>query len=139
MSGEFDFEKLPYFPYDIDKLLEQLKQYINHIEKQRKNAYKKVKEWNKDEEIQNLQNQIADLKNQINKNKKGYKIFTITPDENKKISNWIEEHIIEKHGGIDYAGAIGGRFSYRFVPTSIGEIGEVKCICGDTFCFRDLE
>lgn len=29
-----------------------------------------------------------------------------------------------------YVGAIGGRFSYRFIPTSLGVITVVQCACG---------
>ena len=30
-----------------------------------------------------------------------------------------------------YVGAIGGRFGYRFIPTSLGTIVKVQCACGE--------
>lgn len=64
--------------------------------------------------------------------------FGVTEEENREIQKWMKRHIDTKHGGNSYAGAIGGRFSYRFVPTSIGYIGEIECSCGEKFCFREL-
>ena len=61
-----------------------------------------------------------------------------------KIMNLIEEYA-EKHGlktseeRLRAGGAIGGTWTYKFVPTSIGTIG--TCICGkcqEEFTFQDL-
>ena len=64
--------------------------------------------------------------------------FIITNKECKEIDKWISNHIKQKHHGNSYAGAIGGRFTYQFIPTSIGTVGEIICSCGEKFCFRDL-
>lgn len=64
--------------------------------------------------------------------------FPISEEEQKNIDNWIEKHTQEKHGGNRYAGAIGGRYTFKFTPTSIGIIGTIRCSCGDTFTFSDL-
>ena len=120
---------------DIDKYWEDIKHYIDSCEKQRNEAIKELACWNKDEEIQKLKEEIERLKA---KPKKIGLCFEINAEELGEINKWIDKHIEEKHNGSHYAGAIGGRFSYRFVPTSIGEIGEVFCTCGDSFCFREL-
>lgn len=64
--------------------------------------------------------------------------FNISSEEYEEIQKWINKHTEEKHDGNRYAGAIGGRYSYVFIPTSIGEIGEIRCSCGDSFCFKEL-
>lgn len=64
--------------------------------------------------------------------------FSIFPEEAEKIIAWQENHIKEKHNGKSYVGTIGGRFSYEFTPTSLGDIAVVKCSCGGEFCFRDI-
>lgn len=64
--------------------------------------------------------------------------FEITEDEQKNIIKWQNKHIKKKHKGNTYFGAIGGNWSYEFIPTSIGDIGTVKCDCGEKFTFREL-
>lgn len=64
--------------------------------------------------------------------------FEIDEDERIAIDEWKKNHIQERHNGKGYAGAIGGRFKYIFTPTSIGEIGEIQCSCGEKFCFKEL-
>lgn len=70
--------------------------------------------------------------------------FKITEEEDIKIRYWIKEHMADKHQSVSEdditygAGAIGGRFTYEFTPTSIGVIGTIKCSCGDSFTFRKL-
>ena len=72
---------------------------------------------------------IADLKEEIEETRKDlYRGFPITIAENERITKWQDEHIQKYHGGNPYAGAIGGRFEYLFIPTSIGTIG--TCFCG---------
>ena len=120
---------------DVFKNVNKLKDYIVTLKNQRDRALKELKEYNKDVEIQKLQDEIDELKNRKNKNL----CFVITDDEQEDINNWIEEHTNEVHKGYLYAGAIGGNFSYQFVPTSLGDIGEIKCSCGEKYCFRELE
>lgn len=64
--------------------------------------------------------------------------FSVHPEEVNKILTWEEKHIKEKHNGNGHADVIDGRFSYEFTPTSLGDIGVVKCSCGGEFCFRDI-
>jgi len=119
---------------NVDECFNDIKRYVEMCEKDRQDALDKVAEWNKDEEIQKLKDEISEMK----KSKLKGLSFVVTEEELEEIKKWMDNHIKEKHGGDHYAGAIGGRYSYRFVPTSIGEIGEVVCSCGETFCFREL-
>ena len=89
-------------------------------------------EYYKDEEIQRLQQEVANWRKRVNRS------FEISENERLAIDEWKAKHIQEKHDGNKYAGAIGGRFKYTFIPTSIGEIGEIECSCGEKFCFKDL-
>ena len=120
---------------DIFDNVNRLKNYIIQLKEQRDKAWETLREYNKDIEIQKLQDEINELKNRKHKGM----AFVITPEEQELINEWKEKHVKEKHNGDHYAGAIGGRYSYRFVPTSIGDIGEIMCCCGEKFCFRELE
>ena len=80
----------------------------------------------KDEEIKSLRNELANG-------------FGITDKEWEAIHKWQDEHIKEVHNGNSYSGAIGGRWTFEFIPTSLGDIGTVKCSCGAEFTFRELE
>lgn len=120
---------------DVFKNVNKLKDYIVTLKNQRDRAWKELKEYNKDEEIQKLQKEINQLKN---KKAEGFN-FNISKEELVKINKWKEKHVEEKHDGSYYAGAIGGMFTYQFIPTSIGDIGEIKCSCGEKYCFRELE
>lgn len=60
-----------------------------------------------------------------------YRGFPISAEVESRINEWKKNH---RHNG----GAIGGTFTYEFIPTSIGTIGTIKCACGDSFTFEDL-
>ena len=59
-------------------------------------------------------------------------IFKLNKIENEAVMNWIEKHNTEGCKLQDFTeqGAIGGRISYTFTPTSVGCAIEVKCACG---------
>ena len=60
--------------------------------------------------------------------------YLITEEENEKIKKWISERPIKN------TGAIGGRYEYRFFPTSIGVIGKiVDMVDKESFVFRELD
>ena len=109
---------------------------INDTETKKDEAYKQLDEWNKDKEIQKLKSEIESLQNEL-WNTRRYS-FEITPEEHAAIEEWKKKHVEEKHNGDTYAGAIGGRYKYIFVLTSIGTVGSIKCSCGETFCFSEL-
>ena len=61
--------------------------------------------------------------------------FTISDDEHSDISQWIEKH----KDICKMPSAIGGQFAYIFTPTSIGDLGKIKCNhCGESYTFRKL-
>ena len=120
---------------DVFKNVNKLKDYIVKLKNQRDKAWEELREYNKDDEIQKLQEKINELKNRKSEELN----FNISKEELAKIKEWEEKHIKEKHNGSYYAGAIGGRFTYSFTLTSIGDVGEVVCSCGEKFCFRELE
>jgi len=64
--------------------------------------------------------------------------FDTSKEEDIQIEKWQKKHIKKKHRNNTYSGAIGGRWTYEFVPTSLGDIGTIKCNCGDEFVFREL-
>lgn len=126
--------------HDIDtackNFCEEISSIINRVQGQN-NALKAENErlkseHYKDEEIQKL------LQEKENIRKRYAHGFEIDEDEWLSIKEWQAKHIAEKHNGNKYAGAIGGRFKYIFTPTSIGEIGEIECSCGEKFCFKEL-
>ena len=91
------------------------------------------------EVIQEQENRIAELRSQL-----GFS-FRLTKSDWDAIHAWQNEHMAEKHGlktseeRLRAGGAIGGTWTYKFVPTSIGTIG--TCICGkcqEEFTFQDL-
>lgn len=92
----------------------------------------------KDEELQKLTNELEECRKEVRRG------FSISEDEEKSINEWKKKHELEKHGiktdrdRIDAHGAIGGAYTYHFLPTSIGIVGEVSCSCGEKFYFRDL-
>jgi hypothetical protein len=58
----------------------------------------------------------------------------VIPDESvKEFYNWKKQH--DKTCQSKDAGAIGGRLSFSFTPTGLGDIIKIKCMCGE---FIDL-
>jgi len=58
--------------------------------------------------------------------------FEINEEEYKKCKKWLEEH--DKtcpHKDPLKQGALGGKLTYKFTPTSMGVIIKVKCACGE--------
>ena len=88
-------------------------------------------------------NELQSMKEQYDKMKKDYfRGFPISKEESEKINDWINKHEKEKHPrrpkmSYPRGGAIGGSYSYHFVPTSIGIFGTVKCTCGEKFTFQE--
>lgn len=61
-------------------------------------------------------------------------MFRVDKEQKKAAREWTKEHLDICEVGT-YIGAIGGRFSYIFTPTSLGVICTVRCVCGDQFDF----
>ena len=89
--------------------------------------------------------ELASMKKELEKAKEDlYRGFPISEEEEKSIEEWRLKHEAEAHGRdtlekrLSAHGAIGGRYTYIFTPTSIGVIGEIRCSCGETFIFQDI-
>ena len=61
-----------------------------------------------------------------------YRGFPISEDEKKAIDEWKTKYK-DRHYG-----AIGGGFTYKFTPTSLGTIGVIVGPDGDEFKFQDI-
>jgi hypothetical protein len=66
--------------------------------------------------------------------------FTITDREQLKIKVLLAHHNTTCPYGDPKkkTGAIGGRFSYVFTPTSIGTMAYIECACGEKLEFQDM-
>lgn len=64
--------------------------------------------------------------------------FEINNEEYEAIEQWKCDHEKEKHNGKLKHGAIGGNYTYEFIPTSIGTIGSIRCSCGEYFIFKEI-
>lgn len=82
----------------------------------------------KDEELQKMKTELEEMRNNYNRG------FPISEEEHAQIKSWMNNHN-KYHSD---SGAIGGGYTYCFIPTSIGTIGTVKCACGAEFTFREL-
>lgn len=83
----------------------------------------------KDEELSKLKEEIERLNKLLNNG------FHIDENTSANIDNWIKSHESE-HGG-DH-GCCGGKYSYIFIPTSIGVFASVKCSCGAKYDFSEV-
>lgn len=121
------------FALSIDKIKEVYEKQTATIERLEKENKFLKEQYDKDEEVSKLKTEILNMKRQMSN------AFVLNEKETKAIADWIENHSKEFHNDKPYCTSIGRAFSYTFTPTSIGSIGEITCICGQTFCFRDLE
>lgn len=115
---------------ELQGMFDDVIKYIHDVETERDDALKQLRDWNKNEEIVALKNELNNLRCKSD--------FVLSEDEELTVKNWVTSHNNDKHKGNTDSGAIGGRFTYCFTPTSIGTVGEVVCTCGDKFTFRDL-
>ena len=108
---------------------------IRYLEEENKklkdNAYK-------NQELQNMKIELENMR------KDYWRGFPITGDEEKRIKEWKKKHEEEVHGlttellRMKAGGVSGGRYSYHFVPTSIGTSGVIRCSCGAEFQFQEI-
>ena len=55
-------------------------------------------------------------------------IFEI--EDKEQLNNWLKEHKCQ-YTNPNSVGAIGGKLTYCFTPTSLGCISRVTCACGE--------
>lgn len=99
------------------------------IEKLKKENKALKDEHYKDGELQKMQKELDSLRRDLSRG------FPISEKEQKEIREWQKKHDEEEHGGVS---AIGGRYTYEFIPTSIGTFGSVKCTCGAKLEFQEV-
>lgn len=67
-------------------------------------------------------------------------VFELSKEQCLKITEWIEKHDAEAHGGLNRnVGAIGGAYTYEFTPTSLGTVSKVRCSCNVTLDVSDYD
>ena len=123
------------FPSDgipISEWIDMLTDYIESNKRTTEKARKELAEFKKDEEIQYWKNLYEEERSA---NRHG---FAITDEEYEAVAEWQRKHdadvhcLYKAHERAHAGGAIGGRYFYKFVPTSIGVVG--TCVCGS--CHR---
>lgn len=64
--------------------------------------------------------------------------FSLTREQEKRYNEWKIKHdrVCPLKGN---EGAIGGRITFCFTGTSLGQIVNVKCGCGEEICLNDFE
>ena len=108
---------------------------IKYLEEENKKL--KDEAW-KDAELQAMKEEMKLMKAEY------YRGFHISESEEKAINEWKRKHEEEVHGlktnkdRLRAGGCIGGRYSYHFVPTSIGTSCTIRCSCGAEFEFREI-
>lgn len=131
-----------YFPDSVSDLCQVITDKADVYEKQikyLKEENKKLKdEHYKDSEMQRMKTELKKAKDDL------YRGFPISKEEEEKIKEWQLKHDAEKHGlktmeqRLRAGGCIGGRYTYQFVPTGIGTVGEIICSCGEKFTFQNF-
>ena len=119
------------FPSDgipMSEWIDMLTDYIESNKRTTEKARKELAEFKKDEEIQRWKNLYEEERSA---NRHG---FAITDEEYEAIAEWQKKHdadmhcLYKAHERAAAGGAIGGRYFYKFVPTSSGVVG--TCVCG---------
>ena len=66
-------------------------------------------------------------------------MFELNEVERQKLRDWQEKHDKKcKFANPMSQGAIGGRLTYMFTPTSLGVITKIKCTCGKEADLTDM-
>ena len=123
------------FVEDIKHELQGKDIRIKYLEKQNQELHD---ENYKDNELLRMEAELKAVKEDY------YRGFPISEEEQKSIREWMDKHDEEVHHArtlgdkLKLGGCCGGRYTYKFTPTSIGTIGTVKCSCGAEFTFQDM-
>ena len=109
---------------EINFIVDDLVEQVENLKEENKEL---KDEHYKDETIQKLEKEKRELQDQL------YRTFSISKSENEAITEWKNQHWTNQHNAPDLTtrlrkqGAIGGSFTYEFVPTSIGTVGTIVC------------
>ena len=63
------------------------------------------------------------------------RVFSLSPKQIEKFEKWRKKK--NKKNGEPYVGAIGGSYSFIFIPTSLGTISKVRCVDGNEVDLTD--
>lgn len=132
-NGKFNSVRVRVNPDDImDELGRCIKHLKNRIEDLESELGKVTAEKYKDDELKRMKTELDSIKEER------YYGFEITKEEHDKIESWKDDWFKRKKSGYKYMGAIGGGFTYKFIPTSIGVVGVVIAPDGEEFNFQEL-
>ena len=131
--------------YDINKIMMKysFEDCIKSLEEYNQKQEQKIavlqaennllkEEFYKDKTIKRLKEEVSNLQSELRLS------FDVSEKEWKEIKKWKKKHEQEKHEDNNCHGAIGGNYTYVFVPTSIGTIGTIRCSCGEEFTFQNI-
>ena len=111
---------------------------LNRIERlEAENKKLKDEAW-KDEKLQEMKKQLKRMQEDY------YRGFPISEQDMASIKKWKRKHDAEAHGlttdilRLKAGGVSGGRYSYHFIPTSLGTSGVIRCGCGAEFEFQEI-
>ena len=110
----------------VNDLLKRLRQLELSVENLKKENAELKSEHYKDEQLSNMKDKLNKME------KEYYRGFPISKEEEIQINKFKDKY---RH---KYHGAIGGAFTYKFTPTSIGVVGEVFAPNGESLVFKDL-
>ena len=134
-----EFIEVPPVEKCVKSILSRVESYEDTIDRLKEENKKLKDEVWKDEELQNMKEQLDKMKSDYNRG------FNITEKEDAAIKEWKKKHEEEVHGlttptaRVKAQGASGGRYVYHFYPTAIGCARVVKCnACGEEFEFSHL-
>ena len=109
----------------VNDLLKRLRQLELSVESLKKENAELKSEHYKDEQLSNMKDKLNKME------KEYYRGFPISKEEEEQINKFQDKYR-------KYYGAIGGAFTYKFTPTSIGIAGEVIAPNGESFTFKEL-
>ena len=119
----------------VKSILSRIESYEDTIERLKEENRKLKDEVWRDEELQNMKEQLDKMKSNYHRG------FNITEEEDATIKEWKKKHEEEVHGLTTPMahGAVGGGYSYIFYPTAIGCSGVIRCdACGEEFEFCEI-
>ncbi len=110
----------------LDEQIEELRSYVKQLEDERDEAVARVREWNKDAEIQQAEEKIKAAYHQLHNG------FAPSDEQWEDIRKWEENHTAKYHKlpQADHPTkkrCNGPSFEYRFEHSPVGTLGEVVC------------
>ena len=104
--------------------LQKIQDYIDYCEESKQEVYKKLREYSKDKEIQSLQNELNDLKNNA--------LYVMTDKEKTSAMIFKNDHYKKCKNS--------GTYLYKLTGTGIGTAITIKCDkCEEELDITDTE